>query len=335
VQTFPAILTRLAAGDVTLTALRRLAPVLTSGNVEPLLAAVRHKSKSEVEQIVAALRPSPDVVAGVRKLPSLSAPPPTVWLDVPTARATVSPRVTPGTPVAPVTSYVRVAIAPAPVAPAPTSSRPPVMAPLSADRYRIQFTASRAMYDKLQRARDLLRHVIPDGDLAAVFDRALDALLADLLKRKLAATARPRRGAGAPAGTRYIPAAIRREVWKRDAARCAFVGRAGRCTERGFLELHHVHPFAAGGQATLENIELRCRAHNAYESEHYFGSFVLRESVPPYGSFRNDGVSWRESGASLGLCADWPVPAEAVPVFGPGTGRGTCTTTSSGFSNSS
>ena len=28
------------------------------------------------------------------------------------------------------------------------------------------------------------------------------------------------------------------------------------------LEYHHRHPFAAGGKATLENIELRCRAHN-------------------------------------------------------------------------
>jgi hypothetical protein len=49
-----------------------------------------------------------------------------------------------------------------------------------------------------------------------------------------------------------------------------------------------VKPFADGGQATLDNIELRCRAHNAFESEQYFGSFVLRESQPAYGSFRNE-----------------------------------------------
>jgi hypothetical protein len=132
------------------------------------------------------------------------------------------------------------------------------------------------------------------------------------LKRKLAAAVRPRRDAAAPRGTRHIPARVRREVWKRDAGRCAFVGSAGRCTERGFLELHHVQPFAEGGPATLENIELRCRAHNAYESAHYFGSFVLRESVPPYGSFRNDGLSSRASDASRGPCGDEPPPAEAM-----------------------
>jgi hypothetical protein len=171
------------------------------------------------------------------------------------------------------------------------------VAPLSPDRYKVQFTASRDTYDKLQRARDLLRHVIPDGDPAAVFDRALDALLADLVKTKLAATTRPRRGTAGRAGTRHIPAAVRRAVWTRDGAQCAFVGSAGRCSERGFLELHHVQPFAAGGQATLDNIELRCRAHNAYEAEQYFGSFVVRESGPIYGSFRNECSEWHESRA--------------------------------------
>ena len=39
---------------------------------------------------------------------------------------------------------------------------------------------------------DLLRHSIPNGDPAAIFDRALSLLLADLERAKLAATARPR-----------------------------------------------------------------------------------------------------------------------------------------------
>src|SRR5207237_5108798 len=41
--------------------------------------------------------------------------------------------------------------------------------------------------------------------------------------------------------------------------------------ERGFLELHHVEPHAVGGEATADNIQLRCRAHNAYEAELFYG----------------------------------------------------------------
>ena len=118
-------------------------------------------------------------------------------------------------------------------------------------------------------AQDLLRHAIPNGDAAAIFDRALTLLLADLEQAKFAATAHPRAARPAASGSRHIPAAVRREVWKRDDGRCAFVGTHGRCTERGFLEFHHVVLYAEGGATVAENLELRCRAHNIYEAEQY------------------------------------------------------------------
>ena len=61
-------------------------------------------------------------------------------------------------------------------------------------------------------------------------------------------------------------------MWRRDAGQCAFVADAGRrCTEQTFLELHHIHPYAWDGEATVENISLRCRRHNQYEAELIFG----------------------------------------------------------------
>jgi HNH endonuclease len=44
-----------------------------------------------------------------------------------------------------------------------------------------------------------------------------------------------------------------------------------RCAERNFLELHHIHPYALDGPATVENISLRCRRHNQYEAAVIFG----------------------------------------------------------------
>src|SRR5690606_27918763 len=122
----------------------------------------------------------------------------------------------------------------------------------------------------LQRAQALMRHRVPDGDLAALVTAGLGLLVTQLEKAKAAATERPRGGADRCAPrSRTIPAAVRRAVWARDKGRCAFVGTQGRCTETGFLEFHHVRPFAAGGQAVVENIELRCRAHNQYEAQEY------------------------------------------------------------------
>jgi 5-methylcytosine-specific restriction endonuclease McrA len=71
-------------------------------------------------------------------------------------------------------------------------------------------------------------------------------------------------------------------VASRDAASCMFVSRSGRrCGERGFLEFHHLVPYALGGQPTVDNIQLRCRAHNACEGEHCFGRRDTRNELVP------------------------------------------------------
>jgi hypothetical protein len=71
--------------------------------------------------------------------------------------------------------------------------------------------------------------------------------------------------------TRYIAHELRRQVYARDGGRCCFVSPDGmRCAARGNLEFHHIVPFARGGEPTINNICLMCRAHN----EKRFGSRV-------------------------------------------------------------
>ena len=64
--------------------------------------------------------------------------------------------------------------------------------------------------------------------------------------------------------SRYIPVAVRREVWRRDQGRCSYVDRHSgrRCCSRYRLEVDHVVPFALGGGAQPENLRLRCEAHH-------------------------------------------------------------------------
>ena len=133
---------------------------------------------------------------------------------------------------------------------------------------------SEESYQTLRRAQDLLRHAIPNGDPAAIVDRALKLLVEHLEKTKWAATSRPLATRAVAAGSRHILAAVRRVVWARDAGQCTFVGAAGRCTERGCLEFHHLIAHAAGGPPTVENIALRCRSHNQYEAAQEFPLFV-------------------------------------------------------------
>jgi 5-methylcytosine-specific restriction endonuclease McrA len=72
--------------------------------------------------------------------------------------------------------------------------------------------------------------------------------------------------------SRYIPAEVRREVYRRDEAQCTYVdGRGHRCCETHYLEFHHLQPFAKNGASVTSNLTLRCAAHNALAAEHDFG----------------------------------------------------------------
>jgi hypothetical protein len=76
---------------------------------------------------------------------------------------------------------------------------------------------------------------------------------------------------------RHTASYIKRSAWRHDGGQCAFVSKDGRrCTERAFLEFHHVRPYALGGPTTAENISLRCRRHNQYEAELVFGPRTKR-----------------------------------------------------------
>ena len=70
---------------------------------------------------------------------------------------------------------------------------------------------------------------------------------------------------------------MKREVAARDGLRCTYVSADGhRCNERAFLEFDHREPFGKGGAATVENMRLRCRAHNAHEADLAYGRDFMR-----------------------------------------------------------
>jgi 5-methylcytosine-specific restriction endonuclease McrA len=259
---FPTILTLLFEGAISLTTVGLLAPHLTDDNHERVLDAARHKSKRDVERIVAALQPQPDILASVRALP----------VPRPQPAPAVAPTWTVDEPRPMVTTPVRTTPAAAPLL-APTPQSRAVVAPLAPRRYLVRVTVGEETHHKLEHARDLLRHQIRDGDLAVILDRALTLLIDHALRTKTAETKRPATTRARPSGhssrssrSRRIPASVRRIVWARDQGRCAFVGTDDRCVETGDLEFHHVVPFAAGGASEADNLQLRCRSHNVYEA---------------------------------------------------------------------
>ena len=167
--------------------------------------------------------------------------------------------------------------------------------------------------EDLREAQDLLRHAIPNGDPAQVIERALRLLVEQLRRKKYAATDRPRAGRGTAPGSRAIAAKVRRGVGSRDDGRCTFVGKTGRrCNERAFVEFHHDEPYGVGGEGTIENIQLLCRAHNAFESERFYGhgrpvtsATLPGKSPPPPQRIAPPSAAERES-APISAEGSWP-----------------------------
>ena len=305
---FPAVLPLVHEGRLHLCALVLLAPHLTEENADELMQEAAHKTKRQVEKLVASRFPAPPVPDCVRKLPRRSAerkeggtpaneP---LLMSMPASKPPAS---------GPTMSVPHVERTSADLSllatrPATATRRKGRASPLSSSEYKVQFTANESLHDKLNQARELLRHRVPDGDLAAVFERALDALLPQLRKERFAEVSRPRRpssdepptqaqpGDHGPAvacdetdpgvslkdkkRSRHIPAEVRRQVAERDGHQCTYVDTSGRrCPERGLVEFHHVRPFGKGGGHEVDNIRLLCRAHNTGAARHDYGEQLM------------------------------------------------------------
>ncbi len=120
--------------------------------------------------------------------------------------------------------------------------------------------------EKLERVRAMCAHQVPSGKTEEILSRALDVMLEQVEKRRLK-------------GGNSIPAQVKRTVFERDAGRCSFVGSDGhRCGETRFLEFDHKQPRAQGGEHTVENVRLLCRAHNQRSAEQVFGKDHMEEA---------------------------------------------------------
>ena len=220
---FPAVLPMVHSGQIHLCALGLLAGHMNEDNGEELLQQAAHKTRRQVEKLVACRFPSPPAPDKVHKLPrprakqgdgsDTSAAEPLLSCALAQPAAELAPPATPSaksspssenSPVEPPPSVALAMQAPA-LAPttggagrAATPRRKGRSTPLSADAYKIEFTAGEPLHDKLRQAQELLRHRVPNGDLATVFERALDVLLPKLRKERFAEVSRPRKPSSTP-----------------------------------------------------------------------------------------------------------------------------------------
>src|SRR5439155_17483402 len=135
------------------------------------------EAKREIEERVGRLAPKPRGPRVGRQLPERGN-------SVPKAH-TVSVDSTDATAL-PESSAPTAFVPPAPSEPRRDERRARI-APLAEDIFKFQFTASRACHEKFRQAQELLRHRVPNGDVATIFEKALDLLIEKVKNERFAA----------------------------------------------------------------------------------------------------------------------------------------------------
>ncbi len=268
IQKFPEVIEPLRDGRLCLTSVVELSKVMTPENRGEILPRFFHVSKREAKAVSAEMKPAEaaphrTVVTAVR---SVVAP----ALAIPT-RATheadgMEPAVRPDEPAPSVMSEGAFELA---IQPSATRSRSEAE-PLTAELNRLHVTISRRFLEKLEAARDALSHSHPGASDEEVLEAGLDLVLERHAKR-WGLVSRPRREPR-PSKPGYVPAHVRRAVWKRDGGRCQWpLEGGGICGSTYRVELDHIQPKARGGSSTVENSRLACQVHNQYAARQAYG----------------------------------------------------------------
>src|SRR6187402_1778109 len=190
---FPELFERVARGELHLCALCALAPHLNAENANELLAASKGKTRRQVEELLAARFPRPDVREQIRRLPARVQVPlgPSEPIPLPTRAidAAPSPAIGPEVP-----AFLPNPLPPTVSAPASDSRRRArELEPLSTDRFGVHFTADAELRELIERARALASHRLPNGDLAGLMKLMAASFVRQEEKRRFGIGASPRR----------------------------------------------------------------------------------------------------------------------------------------------
>ena len=191
---FPDAFERMARGDLHLCALCALASHLNQQNAAELFEVSKGKTRRQVEELLAARFPRPDVRDQIRRLPAhVHDQPPGATLAGDTEPSTVTGM-----------EALKMGAEPMPPRVEPTATHVPPrprsreLEPLSTDRFGVHFTADAELCELIERARALASHRVSSGDLAGLMKLIVASFVKQEEKRRFGVGTKPRRaGSGA------------------------------------------------------------------------------------------------------------------------------------------
>ncbi len=126
---------------------------------------------------------------------------------------------------------------------------------------RIEITLSKEQNEKLQKAKEAASHVLINSNTADL----IEYLANFFLEKKQGRSKRTSESEVPSENPRCISLALRRKIFQRDES-CRWKNSVSQklCCSKHQLEIDHIKPVWAGGEAKEENLQLLCRAHNSF-----------------------------------------------------------------------
>jgi 5-methylcytosine-specific restriction endonuclease McrA len=309
----------LEKNEIGLTGVCLLADILTPENQSDLLQEARCKSKRGIGQIVARFKPGKDIIDRVKPVfvstllhkpanshdganqtsgnSRISENKPSGDTRAPDSSSTPHDSTRNNSGISTATGGSKHLAA---------SNGSPRQTPILKKKFKLEFAVEPECMKKIEEAKALLSRKYPEGmPLGIVLEEALDAYLdkhSPKRKRERREKRRMKRREKQEANrtphthrsknnsdisnrSRHIPQAVQDAVFARDKGRCTYVGRDGkRCSSTWNLHIDHIVLFARGGDHSIDNLRLRCAAHNQLEAENAYGKEFMaekrRKSIP-------------------------------------------------------
>jgi 5-methylcytosine-specific restriction endonuclease McrA len=266
----------LNSGDVNLSTVGLVAPILNDKNKDLLLGQIKGKTQRQVESIVAGYKPPQAYRDRVRPV-RVAVPPaehrrgdrrnPLIF----NSRCGSADRTNSGI------------VKPRDCEESDTDGTVGERSDAKIERrLLIQFLADEEFMAKLEEVKSLLSSKLPGAGFedvfAALMDEFIDRHSPEKREERREKRSKQRKSDGKPLTeerknrSRYIPVKIRDAVFKRDGGKCTYKGTNGRrCGSTWRLQIDHIKPFAMGGANTIDNLRLLCGRHNRLAAEKVYG----------------------------------------------------------------
>ena len=282
IRRYPEVFDLLESGNVNLTTVGHIAPILSDENKDLLLREIQGKTERQVESIVARFKPP---IAYRDRVRPVRVAIPQTKQNTQNRRNSLIFNSRSGSAHQTNSDIVETDSKHSLDPEKSDGNKPSVKIE---KRMLIQFLADEGFMSKLEEVKSLLSNKIPNGSFEDVFEAMMDEFIDRHSPRKREERREKRRGqvkkeeqlSDDKNKSRYIPVKTRDAVYKRDGGKCTYKGTDGRrCGSTHDLQIDHIKPFARGGGNTLSNLRLLCAKHNRHEAKRMLGAAVVNRHI--------------------------------------------------------